>query len=56
VPEGDEGGVIGGGEGEAVALGGISGVCSGAVRKMMVSGGFEDFEGSVGERTDLQGV
>ncbi len=51
MPEGDEGGVVGGGEGEVVAWWGISG----AVRKMMVSGGFGDFERMMGETTDLQG-
>ncbi len=44
MPEGDEGGVVGGGEWEVVAWWGISG----AVRKMMVSSGFGDFEGRNG--------
>jgi len=56
VPEGDEGGVVGGGEGEVVAWWGISGVCCGVMRKMRVSGGFGDFEGIMGEMLTFKGL
>lgn len=56
MPEGNEGGVVGGGEGEVVAWWGVSGVRSGAVRQAMGSSGFEDLEERMGEVTDHQEV